>query len=113
MTSRIYSRCEECFRSTLAAYRGEAAPPSPRKLLKKTMSSVSSSFSVIGESMVQSGSDGMRDSKALIGSKDKGKRGWDWRTGLDENATGEDVLRILRIGLAKDIAKHWMAGEGS
>ena len=29
-----------------------------------------------------------------------GARGWDWRGGLPEDARGEDVLRMLRVGLA-------------
>ena len=53
-------------------------------------------------------------SRALVKSQanDDRKRGWDWRKGLPEDAKGEDVLRILRLGLAKDIARHWM-GQGS
>lgn len=50
--------------------------------------------------------------KALVKSGEEEKRGWDWRTGLGENSKGEDVLRILRLGLAKDIARHWMS-EGA
>lgn len=30
----------------------------------------------------------------------EGARGWDWRGGLPEDARGEDVLRMLRVGLA-------------
>ena len=82
------------------------------------MSSMSSSFSIVGDSMINSESSGMGSSKALVKSQEVNpeeevKRGWDWRIGLDEKAKGEDVLRILRLGLAKDIAKHWMAGEES
>ncbi|KAL6714034.1 hypothetical protein ACLMJK_008528 [Lecanora helva] len=109
---RVYSQCEECLRSTLAARRGQATLSSPRELLKKTMSSLSSSFSIVGDSMVNSESSGMDGSGALLKASARGKRGWDWRQGLEKNTKGEDVLQILRLGLAKDIAKHWMAGEG-
>ena len=51
-------------------------------------------------------------SRALVKSQEDTKKGWDWRKGLAESAKGEDVLRILRLGLAKDIARHWI-GEGS
>ena len=51
-------------------------------------------------------------SRALVKSQEDQKKGWDWRKGLAETAKGEDVLRILRLGLAKDIARHWI-GEGS
>ena len=117
---RIYEECEKCFQATLAAYRGKKAPPSPRNMLhqnmlkKKTSDMTGSfSFSLVGNSMVQSGSSGFGDSMALVSSGGgEEKRGWDWRRGLEEGAKGEDVLRILRLGLAKDIAGHWLAGEG-
>ena len=113
---RIYSQCEECFRSTVAARQGQAKPGSPRALLKKTMSSAtsSSSFFEIRKSMVQLESSGTNDStRALVKSEETSRRGWDWRKGLGDNAKGEDVLRVLRLGLAKDIAKHWMISEGA
>lgn len=116
VTSRIYEQNEEFFRSTLAASQGRIAPPSPRSLFQKTMNgpSTASSFSLVGSSMLQSDySDANSSSKALVKSgEEEEKRGWDWRTGLGENAKGEDVLRILRLGLAKDIARHWMS-EGT
>ena len=40
--------------------------------------------------------------------KEEVKRGWDWRKGVKSNAKGEDVLRVLRLGLAQDIAKGWI-----
>ena len=54
-------------------------------------------------------SNGMGGSRALIKSQEEEKRGWDWRKGLAEGAKGTDVLRILRLGLAKDIARHWIS----
>lgn len=113
VTSRVYAQCEECFRSTLDAYQGRRAPASSRELLKKTMSSMSSSFSLVGSSMLDSeSSNGIGRSRALVKPQEDKKRGWDWRKGLAEDAKGEDVLRMLRLGLAKDIAKHWIR-EGS
>lgn len=40
------------------------------------------------------------------------KRGWDWRKGLKREAKGEDLLRILRLGLARDVARVWVGGDG-
>lgn len=31
-------------------------------------------------------------------------RGWDWRAGLPETAKGEDVLQMLRVGLARGLS---------
>jgi hypothetical protein len=33
-----------------------------------------------------------------------GDRGWDWRVGLPESARGEDILRMLRSGLARGLS---------
>lgn len=113
VTSRVYAQCEACFRSTLDAYQGRRAPAPSRELLKKTMSSMSSSFSLVGSSMLDSGSsNGIGGSGALVKPEEDEKRGWDWRKGLPEGATDEDVLRILRLGLAKDIARHWLNEGG-
>lgn len=57
-------------------------------------------------------SNGIGSSKALVKPQEDKKRGWDWRKGLAEDTKGEDVLRILRLGLANEIARHWIS-EGS
>lgn len=57
-------------------------------------------------------SNGTGSSGTLVKPQQDRKRGWDWRNGLAEEAKGEDVLRMLRLGLAKDIARHWIS-EGS
>lgn len=31
-------------------------------------------------------------------------RGWDWRAGLPETAKGEDILQMLRLGLARGLS---------
>lgn len=57
-------------------------------------------------------SNGIGSSRALVKSQEDKERGWDWRKGLAKGAKGEDVLRILRLGLAKDISRHWIS-DGS
>lgn len=57
-------------------------------------------------------SNGIGSSRALVRSQADQKRGWDWRKGLAEDAKGMDVLRILRLGLANDIARHWISEGG-
>lgn len=32
------------------------------------------------------------------------ERGWDWRAGLAEGSRGEDILRVLRLGLARGLS---------
>lgn len=107
VTSRIYDQCDNCFRSTMAAYHSQTVPTSPQKLLK-AMSSMNSasSFSLLGSSMSD-----LQNSGDIGGGKEVAKdkveeRGWDWRKGLSRDAKGKDVLRILRRMLAKHIARH-------
>lgn len=115
VTSRVYAQCEECFQAAIAAFEGQSAPAAPRELLKKSMSSMTSagSFSLVGSSMLDSRTTEGSGSRALVKPEEAKRRGWDWRKGLAKDAKGEDVLRILRLSLAKDIARHWITDEAS
>ncbi|KAJ5175630.1 uncharacterized protein N7482_001507 [Penicillium canariense] len=123
VTPRVYAQCEECFHSTLVSATQPAnshAPPSPRALLKKSVSSLSAStFSIIGTDILESARtrSGSGSDPASTGSsgvlvprpseKDQvaGRaRGWDWRVGLPEATKGADVLRMLRLGLARGLS---------
>ncbi|KAJ5311125.1 hypothetical protein N7476_006985 [Penicillium atrosanguineum] len=110
VTPRVFAQCEECFRSTLLGYNNvpEGAPLSPNTILKKSISNLSAStFSLIGNELF-SGPTSAGSSGVLVprpGDKDLGRaRGWDWRTGLPESTRGEDVLRMLRLGLARGLS---------
>lgn len=110
VTPRVFAQCEECFRSTLLGYHNppEGASLSPSTILKKSISNLSAStFSVIGNEMF-SGPGSAGSSGVLVprpGDKDAGRaRGWDWRAGLPESTRGEDVLRMLRLGLARGLS---------
>lgn len=59
---------------------------------------------------------GVSSGTSLTNGKPKPKpdteqRGWDWRLEVKEGSTGEDVLRVLRLGLAKEVARAWLDGE--
>ncbi|KAL3465164.1 Nup85 nucleoporin-domain-containing protein [Aspergillus heterothallicus] len=121
VTPRVYAQCEECFRSTLLEYSSSkhgfsgkpdslVLPPSPRALLKKSVSSLtgSSTFSIIGTDMLESARTGSYSGSAegsgVLVPRSEGtvaaEREWDWRAGLTDDAKGEDILRMLRLGLA-------------
>lgn len=122
VTTRVYAQCEEFFRSTLIGHRSSSdsyvLPPSPRTLLKKSVSSTtaSSNFSLIGSDMLESartrsttsGSGSVGGSGVLVPQMGKNgtsnSRGWDWRVGLPEDARGKDVLWMLRVGLARGLS---------
>ena len=110
----VDSQCEDFLRSTLASYHENTSPSSPPQLLKAISSMTSgSSFSLVGSSMLKSQtSDGINSDQSLVKSQEIMKRGWDWRAGMARHAKGEDVLKILRLGLARDIAKHWIEDDG-
>lgn len=44
------------------------------------------------------------------GDGDGVKRGWDWRKGWAKESSGEDLLRVLRLALAKEISTAWIEG---
>lgn len=124
VTSRVYAQCEECFRSSLAAAHGTQQAPSPQDMLRKTVSSMtcSSGFSLVGSSMLESessmGGTGSGSEEMVKASNEGGKggdgvkRGWDWRKGVvGREASGEEVLGILRLGLAREISKAWIEGQ--
>lgn len=105
VSERIYSACDEFFQTVVASTQGMKGS-TPMDLLKKSTSSMSgtSSFSMVGSSMIAS-----QLQKSIGGSgvlvKENLHRGWDWRKGLTAGMTSGDVLKILRYGLAKELAR--------
>lgn len=107
--SRIYSACTGFLQTVLASAPGLKGS-SPADMLRKSTSNLSgtSSFSLVGSSMLASQmKQSMGSSGVLV--KENVKRGWDWRQGVTASTTAEDLLKLLRLGLAKDLAKAWMA----
>ena len=133
VTRRVFTQCEACFFATLNSYFSSTGqpdesgisssavlPPSPRAVLKKSASGLtaSSTFSMIGSEMLESARTrsasgyGSAGSSGVLVPRPGGPdtkdaayaRGWDWRAGLPEGAKGEDVLRILRFGLARGLS---------
>ena len=89
-------------------------------MLKKSTSNLtttSSQFSLVGSSMLGSGSGGegqSTESSAVLirgGNAGDAKRAWDWRKGFVKDARGLDVLRVLRLGIAEEIGRAWVEGE--
>lgn len=108
VSSRIYTNCTEVLQIVIASGQG-LKDSTPSDMLRKSTSNVSgtSSFSMVGSSMLASQ---LKQSMSSSGVLVKGnvKRGWDWRKGISAGTTGEDVLQILRLGLAKDLARAWL-----
>jgi hypothetical protein len=105
--SMIRSQCEEVLSTTLSA-----AHESSHGSLQKSNSNIttaSSQFSLIDFTDGQS----TENSAVLVrgGGIDASQRGWDWRRGFNKGASGEDIIRILRLGIAKEIGRAFAEGE--
>ncbi|KAJ4292560.1 hypothetical protein N0V90_009223 [Kalmusia sp. IMI 367209] len=91
--SMIRTQCEEALRTTLAAAHEHASPNSVDLGSVEGVSTESSTVLVKG------------------GGVDDVKRGWDWRKGFPRGAKGEDVIRVLRLGIAKELGRAFAEGE--
>ncbi|KAL8678322.1 MAG: hypothetical protein Q9186_005312 [Xanthomendoza sp. 1 TL-2023] len=124
VTSRVYEQCEECFRCTLAngGSRQSKKRPETREMLRKSisnMTSSSSAFSLLESEMMEgtresTGSEGVmvhmveNANATAKGERVVQQRGWDWREGIGRDVSGAELLGMLRVGLAKDIARAWV-----
>ncbi|KAF2189212.1 hypothetical protein K469DRAFT_723963 [Zopfia rhizophila CBS 207.26] len=115
--SMIFAQCEECFSSTLAAAHGANVPSSLSRSLHKSTSNLttaSSQYSLIGSQDLGSLEGQSTESSAVLikgGNVNDANRAWDWRKGFGKEAKGSDVLRILRLGIAREIGRAWAEGE--
>lgn len=100
--TRVYSVCDDFFGLVLSSGQGLKGS-TPADLMTKSTNSLSgSSYMMTGSSMLVS------HLQRSVSSSGKMHRGWDWRKGWTSNTKGEDVVRKLRLGLAKDLATLWL-----
>ena len=105
---RVYDACDEFLKTVIASAQGLQGS-TPHDMFKKSTSSMSgtSSFSLVGSSMLASQLHRSMGSSGVL-VKGNIKRGWDWRRGVTAGVTGQEILQILRLGLAKDLARAWV-----
>ena len=121
VNSRVFDASEECLQASLRNFHG-SLPPSPRDMLKKSMSSGTTTTGASNFSFSMMGSEMLAKSAESAGGKSLGsmvlvdgpkgrdaQRGWDWRARFagkdkEEGVTGHDVIRYLRIGIAKELS---------
>lgn len=100
--------------TVLASARGLKGSAPGDLLARSTESGLGhSQFSLVGSSMAASQMRKSMSSSGVLVSKGDAKRGWDWRRGLKSDTTAEEVLSILRLGIAKDLARCWIAEADS
>jgi hypothetical protein len=114
--SMIRSQCEEVLSTTLAAAH-DSSSGAQYTLQKSTsnLTTASSQFSLIEFGSTDGAPLSTEGSAVLVqgGRVDESRRAWDWRRGFGKAATGEDVTRLLRLGVAREIARAFAEGEVS
>lgn len=109
VTSRIYEQVETLFQAAMSDYHGNrtASPKDLAKSLSKSVANLSgSTYGLVNSNgSIESANDSASASQEQI------RRGWDWRKGIaltaGKSAKGSDVLRVLRVQIAKEMAKCW------
>jgi len=103
--SRIRSQAEQLLQASLGQFRDGG---SMSGLLKKSKSDLGKSGGLGGSSY------DMLASSIVATSQEEGevvRRAWDWRGGLDGiggvDMGGEQVVALLRLALAKEVARGW------
>jgi hypothetical protein len=115
----VTSRCEASLHAAIDNAHDSSV--SPYDSLKKSISNLttaSSQFSLISSSMLHSqilnpptGATSTEGSGLLLQAPIK--RAWDWRKGLRKDSSPKELLKILRLGLARELAKGWLAVDFS
>ncbi|KAL2889661.1 Nucleoporin NUP85 [Ceratocystis lukuohia] len=121
---RVYDACVEFFNYVLAATPGGLKGSTPADLLHKggatsgpngEASNSGASFVIAPSSVIASQlnrSISAASSKAVAGGVAAqlatARRGWDWRVGLRVGMGADEVLRVLRLGISRDLAKLWL-----
>ncbi|KAF5003665.1 hypothetical protein FDECE_9808 [Fusarium decemcellulare] len=100
---RVYSACDDFFHLVLASAQGLKGS-TPQDLMAKSTGSLSGSSYV----MMSGSSVLVNHLHKSVSAGGKVYRGWDWRKGWLSTTKGEDVLRKLRLGLAKDLSVLWL-----
>jgi hypothetical protein len=103
VSGHVFGAADTFFSTVMASAPGLKGS-SPHDLLQQSSTTASGSWVLAGSSMFASQL--QRSVSAHTGSV---SRGWDWRAGLTANTTSRDVLGMLRLGLARDLTKLWLA----
>ncbi|KAL2142224.1 hypothetical protein VTI28DRAFT_1422 [Corynascus sepedonium] len=112
VSSRVYGASDEFLQLVLASAPGGLKGSTPADLLKKSSnggSGGSGNAMLAGSSLVASQLQRSLSGTSGALGKVAVKRGWDWRTGVTAKTRGRDILKRLRLGLAKDLAGLWLA----
>ena len=110
----VRNQCEEVLRTALGAAHADTSVPEPRSALQKSASALSAeSFDLIGSRDFSTDGQSTEASAVLVrgGRTADQERGWDWRAAFPRDAQGGDLLRVLRLGVAREVARCFAEGE--
>lgn len=110
--SMIQAQCEEALHTALASAH-ENSPHSSLNKSTSNLTAASSQYSLINSVDLGSMEGVSTESSTVLikgGSIEAVKRGWDWRKGFPRGAKGEDVIRILRLEIATELARAFAEG---
>jgi hypothetical protein len=115
--SMIRTQCEEALATTLLSAHDPSSSQQLRGMNRSTgnLTTASSQYSLIG-SMDFGFADGGQSTEGSTvfvkgGQVDDSKRGWDWRKGFPKGAKSEDIISVLRLGVAREIGRAFAEGE--
>ncbi|KAJ2897212.1 nuclear pore complex subunit nup85 [Zalerion maritima] len=114
--TRVFDTADEFFKTVIASSPGIS---NPKDMLKSVPSgsggglgSGSSSFVVMsGSSMFASQLH--KSFHAATAKRGEIHRGWDWRGGIKPGMGARDVLRLMRLGLSREVARLWVVQADS
>ena len=109
MSGDVFSACESCLDATVEALHDVSAEVVTKEVRKSTDALTEASRKRLLSTVLREpkGEKGKGGSTATSDQR----RTWDWRRGLIDGTSGRDVLRILRVALAKEVSRAWI-GEG-
>ncbi|KAG8624362.1 hypothetical protein KVT40_007429 [Elsinoe batatas] len=117
VSSRVYDQADSLFKACMGAYSGALATSQQDlaksiSLQKSTSNLSTSTYGMVNSrGSIESEKTGTKE----VTSEDKVRRAWDWRRGVAMSVgakyTGQDVLRILRVGIAKEVGRGWVEGR--
>lgn len=115
--SMIRNQCEEVLSTTLLSAHDHDSTLHPRSLLGKSTSNLttaSSQYSLINSAEFSAADAQSTEGSAVLvkgGHVDSASRAWDWRRGFGTKATGKEVIRVLRLGVAREVGRAFAEGE--
>lgn len=117
----VRAQCEEVLRTALGGdadvkSKGKQGGSQSQSALAGSLYSLINSADFSASSSVMAGGGSAEGSGVLVkGGNREGsapeQRGWDWRAGFPKGAGGKELVRVLRLQVAREVARCFAEGE--